>query len=197
MVGSATKTALVTFLGQDRLGQRQHSRGHEGVAAKRKEIVENSDLDAESFYARCRRGATSMGPAGAAKLRRRPAGRPRWVAVAPDPASAARGEWQSVDERVAGRAHWRRKLRAEKIAEVAEERALADLGDEIRHQLERRLVEGPRPHRRLLDLRMLGEHRLDLEAGSMRMPRILTWASIRPRNSSSPLGRRRTRSPVR
>ena len=36
-----------------------------------------------------------------------------------------------------------------------------------------------------------------ISPGSIRNPRILTWSSARPRNSSTPSGRHRTRSPVR
>ena len=42
-----------------------------------------------------------------------------------------------------------------------------------------------------------GVRTAEISAGSTRNPRILTWASERPRNCSPPSGARRTRSPVR
>ena len=54
----------------------------------------------------------------------------------------------------------------------------------------------PGQHRRLAHPRVPRQGRLDL-AQLDPEPRILTWPSARPRNSSSPSGRQRARSPVR
>nr|WP_254696106.1 hypothetical protein [Lysobacter enzymogenes] len=74
--------------------------------------------------------------------------------------------------------------------------AVAGRGRGVRDQLQRAFRAGARDGRGFAHARMRGQLRGDL-AGSTRKPRILTCSSLRPRNSSSPPGRRRARSPLR
>ena len=54
-----------------------------------------------------------------------------------------------------------------------------------------------RHHRRLGHRRAAAASAASISPGSMRKPRIFTWSSARPRNSSVPSARHRARSPVR